>query len=236
MAQYLINFLYTLNPNGFSLVEAIISLILVIGFAVAFYVLKSIGVYKLAKNHGIDKAFMAWIPFAWIYLLCLLVKEFLFFGTPYGKIALPICIIFSVYGGLTVVYYAFAFLPEVIYLVSGREVFYTNLVITLLEKLGLLISLLSIVKVVVEINLYIVLFRKFWPQYYIIASVMSFFGLFPIFVFVIRNKIAMSFEQYVNSMKTNSSKNAYRETSEPKRSKKDDPFSEFGDDDPFSDF
>lgn len=224
-----------LNPNGFTIVEVIIALATILAVSVALYVLKSIAIYKLAKNHGVEKAFLAWIPFAWIYIPCVLVKEFLFFGTPYGKIALPICIIFCVYGGLSILFNVFYFLPDVVYLVSGREVYYTKLAITLLEKVDLIIALLSLIKVVVEINLYIVLFRKFWPQYYIIASVLSIFGLFPIMVFIIRNKVAMSFEQYVRTMNS-SSNNTHRENSAPKHSKKDDPFSEFGDDDPFSDF
>ena len=224
-----------LNPNGFTIVEAIISLAVILAVLVTFYVLKSYAIYKLAKNHGIDNAFLAWIPFAWIYIPCVLVKEFLFFGTPYGKIALPICIIFCVYGGLSIVFNVFYFLPDVVYLASGREVIYTNLAITLLEKVELIMALLGLAKTIVEINLYIVLFRKFWPQYYIVVSVLSIFGLFPIMVFLIRNKVVMSFEQYVRSMNSTSN-NTYRETSTPKPSKKDDPFSEFGDDDPFSDF
>lgn len=235
MVSYLISFLDMLNPNGFTIVEVIIALATILAVSVALYVLKSIAIYKLAKNHGVEKAFLAWIPFAWIYIPCVLVKEFLFFGTPYGKIALPICIIFCVYGGLSIVYYTFALLPEVIYLASGREVSYAKLAITLLEKVELIMALLGLAKTIVEINLYIVLFRKFWPQYYIIVSVVSIFGLFPIMVFLIRNKVVMSFEQYVRSMNSTSN-NTYRETSQPKHSKKDDPFSEFGDDDPFSDF
>ena len=224
-----------LNPNGFTLVEAIILLATVLVLSVTLYVFKSIAIYKLAKNHGIDKAYLAWIPFAWIYIPCLLVKEFLFFGTPYGKIALPVCIIFCVYGGLSILFYTFAYLPDVVYITTGRDVYYSNLAITLLEKAGLILMLLDFVKVVVEINLYIVLFRKYLPQYYIIASVLSIFWLFPIMVFLIRNKVVMSFEQYVRSMNSTSN-NTYRETSQPRPSKKDDPFSEFGDDDPFSDF
>ncbi len=247
----------------------VISAIVMLAVPIAVYLLRSIGIYKLAKNHGIDKAFLAWIPFAWVYPLCILVKEFLFFGTPYGKIALPICIIFCVYGGLSAIYDFMVYLPLIRYFFLGGEIYLSssatavasvtseaqsfwlegtiiygkniqyygsNLVYKLLNKINLIMSLLDLVKVIVLINLYIVLFRKFWPKHYIVAAVMSAFGLFPIFVFVIRNKVAMSFEQYVNSMKTNSSNNTYRETSEPKRSKKDDPFSEFGDDDPFSDF
>ena len=235
MVSYLISFLDMLNPNGFTLVEAIILLATVLALSVTLYVFKSIAIYKLAKNHGVEKAFLAWIPFAWIYIPCVLVKEFLFFGTPYGKIALPVCIIFCVYGGLSIILYTLIFIPEIIYIASGREVIYTNLAITLLEKVELIMALLGLAKTIVEINLYIVLFRKYLPQYYIVVSVLSIFGLFPIMVFLIRNKVAMSFEQYVRTMNS-SSNNAYRETSQPKPSKKDDPFSEFGDDDPFSDF
>ena len=266
---YLVNSLGNeVTLNEISIAGFIISLIILIAAPVALYLLRSIGIYKLAKNHGIDKAFMAWIPFAWIYPLCLLVKEYTFFGTPYGNIALIVCTIFCVYGGLSFLYKFFVYLPLIlyffsggaIYLASGLEIaqslvpdvqsywlegiifvsniqYYGNsvrIVAKLLTMINTIISLLDIVQFVVLINIYIVLFRKFWPKHYIVASVMSAFGLFNIFIFIIRNRVALSFEQYVRTM--NSGMNNGRYKTPTHTSKKDEPFAEFGDDDPFSDF
>ena len=43
--------------------------------AIAFYVLKSIGLSALAKNRGIENPWLAWIPVADLYILGLLVGE-----------------------------------------------------------------------------------------------------------------------------------------------------------------
>ena len=53
---------------------------------------------------------------------------------------------------------------------------------------------------VIEVNLYFSLFRKFWPNHYLLAAIFSiFFGLFPVFMFVIRHKEPVNYRQYVNS-------------------------------------
>jgi hypothetical protein len=41
----------------------------------AFYVLKSIGLYTLANNRGIENSWLAWIPVADLYIMGLLVGE-----------------------------------------------------------------------------------------------------------------------------------------------------------------
>ena len=255
----------------------IVSLIITIAIPVTFYLLRSIGIYKLAKSHNVKHAFMAWIPFAWVYPLCLLVKEFTFFGYPYGKLALAFCVIFCVYGGLSLVHKILAYLPLVGYFLQGGAVYIStslktvtsvvsnaeafwiegsgiylvnvqypygnlDLMVDILNRVNDVMSILDLVQIIVLINLYIVLFRKFWPQHYILAAVLSAFGLFDIFVFVIRNRKAMSFEEYVRSRNAGyqSSYNTYDQNTKyegGRISKKDEPFAEFGDDDePFSDF
>jgi hypothetical protein len=46
---------------------------------------------------------------------------------------------------------------------------------------------------------YIALFRKFWPQHYVLATVLSVLGLFAPFVFAIRKKNAVNFSEYMRS-------------------------------------
>ena len=62
-------------PIGMILTVLITSLII----PLAFYVLRSIGLYKLAKRKNLKCAFMAFIPCVWIYVACRLVAESKFF-------------------------------------------------------------------------------------------------------------------------------------------------------------
>lgn len=50
-------------------------LFLMLAFACSFYVLQSIGLYKMAKKLGHDSPWLAWIPFANIYLMFILPKH-----------------------------------------------------------------------------------------------------------------------------------------------------------------
>ena len=56
--------------NGWIIAIALIALVVIVGL----YLLRSFGLYKLAKNNGVDKAFIAWIPCVWVYTACKLVK------------------------------------------------------------------------------------------------------------------------------------------------------------------
>lgn len=61
-------------------------------------------------------------------------------------------------------------------------------------------GIFDIASVIITITVFINLFRKFWPQHYMLASLLSIFlGLFPIFMFAIRNKSAVNWEDYMRS-------------------------------------
>jgi len=57
---------------------AICAIALVIGLV--FYVLKSIGLYTLAQNRGIENPWLAWIPITDLYIMGMLVGEMDLFG------------------------------------------------------------------------------------------------------------------------------------------------------------
>ncbi len=69
----------------------------------ALYVLRSIGLFTLAKRQNIKHAFLAWIPLVWFYILCKLIGNSRLFNMPYEKIAIWLCIIFAVSELLTIV-------------------------------------------------------------------------------------------------------------------------------------
>ena len=57
-------------------------------------------------------------------------------------------------------------------------------------------GLFDLAVAIVQINLYLAVFRKFWPEHYIVGAIVSFFGLFPFFIFAIRNKRAVRVYRY----------------------------------------
>ena len=236
---------------------------------VACYLLRSFGIYYLAKNNGVKHAFLAWVPVAWIYPCCKLIGEQLFFGKPFAKLALIFTIILSVGTVLSIVIEFLTWFPLVGYFFSGGSVYlgeseqvialnpnvkeysgdivyvganfiypYKNAyaISRIIVSMSEISMLFDLVTIVVHINLYIVLFRKFWPRHYIVASVMSIFGLFPIFAFVIRKKTPARIRTYVYTNPYQGNPYGYRGSYPPPRSTpEEEPFAEFKsqDDEPF---
>lgn len=262
--------------KGLLLSTGIIALL----FYLTMYVLRSLGIYTLAKRNGVEHPFMAWIPCVWIFTACKLIREQLFFGKRYEKFALAFAIIFSAAQVLSLVYYFLIYFPLAGYFFSGGTIylgegitavnpkameFWTGelfvgadfvspygtavyKVANVISVIGTISSLFDLVVLVITINLYIALFRKFWPQHYILASVLSFFGLFAPFIFAIRKKPAINYAEYMRSRNqyyygngyngqnyqnnyNNTYNNGYAQQSS---SSNEDPFSEF-EDEPFDD-
>lgn len=244
----------------------IIALFLIfLAVEVAFYVLRSIGLYVLAKKNGINNAFIAWIPFAWIYTACKLIGETKIFGWSFDKIALIAMIIFSVNGVANLLYNFFNYFPCVGYVLQGGTltmeeniIYYGTDFVNPYGSAAKAIDvactviyyvnyILSLVVMVIEIFMYISLFRKFWSQHYILASVLSAItGLFPIFVFAVRNKPATNYADYVRSRyyyynepygqnpppdATKSPEHPFEEFADRGEKDPGDPFSEFSDKD-----
>lgn len=213
-----------------------------IAIAGALYALRSIGIYKLAKNNGEEKlSFMAWIPCVWIYLACKLVKEGNFFGKPFRKFALLVCIVFSVTQILAFVYEFLVYLPLVSYFLYGGEIYiytfpggiasnfveyeflpdsgiyvksstviggldYTyggvlnlNAMKTALNVISYVSIVLDLANTVLTVFLFFTLFRNYWPEHYVMASIFSFFGLFAPFAFVIRNKRPVKYQDFLRN-------------------------------------
>lgn len=62
--------------------------------AVVFYILKSIGLYALAVNRGLENPWLAWIPIADLYIMGLLVGEMDLFGYHLDNLGLWVPVIF----------------------------------------------------------------------------------------------------------------------------------------------
>lgn len=214
-------------PSGMIWSTIIISLIITL----AFYILRSIGLFVLAKNQKINKAFLAFIPGVWIYLACKIIGKARIFGKTFEQLAIWLGIIFTAFEVLTLAYNIIAYIPLVEYVfVLGKTVHiaesgatstvlkeYLGMGIYLdsafvpygdswfaigyvLGALGLFIDIFDILSIFITVSVYFALFRKFWPQHYMLASLLSvFLGLFPVFVFVIRNKKPIDYNEYLRS-------------------------------------
>lgn len=183
---------------------------------ITFYVLRSIGIYKLAKGQGVKKAFFAWIPCLWMFTACKVIGQTRFFGTTAEKVAVWACVLFSVAVIVPFIAEFLRFFPYVAYYLEGGTLtldisqgivlsagsdfvnnFDTPAINTIIKILSAFGYILRFAEIFITVSVYIALFRKFWPEHYILAAVLSFFGLFGIFAFAIRNKKAVDFNEYI---------------------------------------
>lgn len=206
--------------------------VLAIAVLIAFYVLRSIGLYALAKRQKIANAFLAWIPLVWMYTACKIIGKIKIFGKTFEKLAVIFCVIFAVAELLTFVQNFMVYFPIVGNYLAGREIviagnadflkegyvawtdgiyyndanfvnpygdsiFTVNKILNVIYYVSMIFDLASIFVVV---TVYINLFRKFWPQHYVLASVLSILlGLFAPFVFAIRKKEPVDYMEYIRS-------------------------------------
>lgn len=105
--------------TGTVILTIVISLIVAVGF----YLLRSIGLYKLAKNQGVKGAFMAWIPCVWIFVACKIIKESKVFGFTLDKLAIWFTIIFSITQVLAFAYEFMFYFPLVGNYFVGNEIY-----------------------------------------------------------------------------------------------------------------
>ena len=68
-----------------------VGLSIALAIVIAFYLLRSIGLFVLAKRQNVKHAYLAWIPLVWFYLLCKLIGKVRLFNMPYEKIAIWLC-------------------------------------------------------------------------------------------------------------------------------------------------
>ncbi len=217
-------------PLGAIIGTIIVSLL----FPIALYLLRSIGLYKLAKNQNIKKAWISFIPCVWIYIACLLVKETRFWKSTVGKMAIIFTIVFTVSALINLVCEFLTYYPLIGNYLLGREIViisdaelakslgltefwvqgegiwvneqfvypYKNphAMITVINIIYYASSIIDIFSIIAEITVLFNLFKKYWPSHHILAFIMScFFGLTGIFIFVIRNKKPINYNDYMRA-------------------------------------
>lgn len=60
-------------------------------------------------------------------------------------------------------------------------------------------DVLSLCVTIIEFVLFFNVFKKYWPQHFVLATIFSIFGAFPIFVFIIRNKQPLNYFDYLRT-------------------------------------
>ncbi len=216
----------------------------IIGIAVAtlaitavFYVLRSLGLYVMAKKQHYKNAYIAWIPLAWIYIagkLCkannvfgFKIKNFTVFLTVFFIISEVITLTFSLMqyiplagyllecsaqGKTALIGYSmseqFMFNPEFyspyqlmngVYLGNDFTFRFSAGIIRALNIINIFSLIIDIFNMVLLFTMYFHLFRTYWPQHYFSAFIFSIFGLFPAFVFALRKKDPVNYEEYVKA-------------------------------------
>lgn len=267
----------------------IISLLFTFGLIFSFYVLRSIGLYKLAGKNGIKRRFLAWFPGLWVYVACKLIGRYRIFGTSIEKLAILFCILFTVAEALVFAYQIILWIPLIGYYLAGGVVYFGSapeianvmpyywvdgfyvlntfqnygnvyamgIVVKTIEVLSMIFEIITIF---ILVNVYLGLFRKFWPQHFLVVTILALLNkllpvigislpvsLFGIFVFVIRNRKPINYADYIrskqqgfyntygnpyqNSYNQNPyNQNPYGQSQNSTKRPVEEPFSEFGGD------
>ena len=201
--------------------EVYIIAAIVLAVVLTFYALRSVGLFTLSRRKSYKFAWLSFVPCAWLYCACRLIGETKLFGVSFKKLALWVTIVFAVGEALSLVYNFIEWYPVVgyftqtqngevtiltgmgggAYVIPGDD--FTNpfpsVNLPIFKVINVITYFTSLFTTLVTVFLYINLFRNYWPQHYILASVLSFFGLFGVFVFVIRNKSEMKYSDYLRS-------------------------------------
>ena len=125
-----------------------------------------------------------------------------------------------------------------------------ELMYKLLTGLDAINGLLELAVIFITVSIFFALFRKFWPQHYILAAILSTLGLFGILVFIIRKNKAVDWMDYSrNRYSFYTPFNPYQQDrreqpnaqqyKEPTQTKTESPFEEFdnkNNEEPFSEF
>lgn len=252
------------NALMLSKATVILLVCLIVLSVFALYLLRSLGVYKLAKNKNVSCCKLAFIPFVWVFPLCKVVEDTRFFNTKLSKIALLFTIAFTVSGVLSLLNDVLSYFPLVGYYLQNGEVYFSsvetsltgyslyplsssyiyvkninipydvNAMIITHNVFASVIGILNLFSILCSVFMYVGLFKRYTPSCYMIFALLSIFGLEPIFLFIIRNKKQVNFSDYVRSRYYGSVNNTNNS-----ETPSENPFSEFskkGENDPGNPF
>ena len=118
---YIIGHDGTSIPVSFAMVLA--SAIVVALVAITFYILRSLGVYKLAQNAGIKRPGLAWVPFVWVYTTCKVIGNKKFISSTFEKLAVWIALFLGVTEFLMLAQTFIVYFPVVGNYLMGNDIY-----------------------------------------------------------------------------------------------------------------
>lgn len=198
--------LYYISESGYTQISngtVIAVAVAIFAIIAAFYVLRGLGLYKLAKKYGVKYPILAWFPFTWFYVAGMLLGDVALFGRKIEKFALIAFIVFTVsgvfYSGVRLVSY----IPVVGFFLQGGTTYisysttnftgcnaifdtsfgyvglvrfidpYSDTLWKVLNILSYVARLFSIVSLIFTVLVYSNFFRSFLPNHYFIATLSS---------------------------------------------------------------
>ncbi len=210
-------------PNGWVWAIGAIILAVIIGF----YVLRGIGLSKLAKREGIKLWYFSWIPFLWFYVAGKLCVNVRFFEKPFKNFALFAVLTCGIIELISVVITFLLYVPivkfflqgETImisaykeYIPSGCTVFntgsmylglsgfidpYSETFWSVINVVNTVSGILDLLSIIIQIMIFSNIFRSFLPRHSFVATIFSFFGFFGPFIFAVRNNERFDYQEYM---------------------------------------
>ncbi len=199
------------SGNGIRLERPVLIGVLVafIVILVAFYMLRSFGLYKLAKRRNFKNAWLSFIPIGWVYVAGLLAGEIIFFGARIKKFQIIALIVIGLSTIASIFNLSITTFPPILSALKGNKVTYligegfvnSGIVVSeglyvFLRVFSIFTYVLDIASIFVEISLYSSIFKRYFPLHHLSATILSFLGLFPIFIFVVRNRTPVAIKRF----------------------------------------
>ncbi len=94
--------------EGWEILVAVLSVVAVLS---ALYVFRSLGLYKMAENRGVEKSWLSFIPCAWIFIAGKLIGTARVFGKPFKKFALVTFIVYTVTNVIAIADFLLSIIP-----------------------------------------------------------------------------------------------------------------------------
>ena len=175
---------------------------------IAVFILKAIAIKTMAKNKGLNKLYLAYIPFFNYILLGKVIGTCFLFRKKVDNIGLLVTI-------ATLTSFVLKTLLELGYYVNSLEEFfgftisYDNIFVsnwmgrtgTFFTVIWYLYDVLAIIEIVLMASIIFFVFRKFAPERAFIYSLISIFFdfMFGPLLFVIRNKKALTYDDFLRT-------------------------------------
>ncbi len=176
---------------------------------IVLFVFKAIAIYTMAKRRSFNNLWMAFVPFLNYVLLGKLIGNVVVWGKKVKNLGLLLCIVSAV---SSVLYYAInaGYYISVIEATFQVKFAFASAFITSWVQQTTIVwdifryvyYVVSIITTILECWVIFSIFRKYAPERSLMYSLISIFTdllLFPIFLFVIRNRKVVTFEDFLRT-------------------------------------